>query len=360
MSQEKTEKPTQKRLRDARKKGQVAKSQDLSAAVSLLTAFSIIGLSGGWMVVKMRDGMDAGITRIVGFNGPLTLEIAMAAFLDNALVMLTAVAPLLVGVMIVAGLTTYLQVGPVFSFETIKPDLKKLNPISGFQQKFLKAKTYLELIKTLLKMSIATAIIFSTAWGYRFHILALTGQTPDFAARLAFDLIFSIGVKVALLYLLIGGGDFFLQKFIFIKEMKMSKHDVKEEFKETEGNPLHKWQRRRLHMEILSESVAATKNASVVVTNPTHLAIALQYQRDTMEAPLVLAKGADLIAAQIRAVATEAGVPILRDVPLARALYDLEIDESIPEELYEPVAEVLRWVYQLHAEQQGTVSHVTS
>ncbi len=357
MSQEKTEKPTHKRLRDARKKGQVAKSQDLSAAVSLLTAFGIISFVGSWMVVKMREGMDDGIQRVVGFDGPLTVEVAMLALLANAKIMLFAVSPLLLGVMVIAGLTTYLQVGPVFSFETIKPDPKKLNPVQGFQQKFLKAKAYLELIKTLLKMIIASVIIFTTAWGFRYQILALTGQTPDYAAQLAFSLLSSIGIKVAILYLLIGSGDFFLQKFMFTKEMRMSKHDVKEEYKETEGNPLHKWHRRSLHREILSESVSAVKKANVVVTNPTHLAVALQYERNSMAAPVVLAKGADLIAAQIRAIANEEGIPIMRDVPLARALYDLEIDESIPEELFEPVAVVLRWVYQLHAEQQGDAQH---
>jgi flagellar biosynthetic protein FlhB len=173
-------------------------------------------------------------------------------------------------------------------------------------------------------------------------------------------MIFSIGIKVAILFLLIGGGDFFLQRFMFLKEMKMSKHEVKEEYKETEGNPLHKHHRRRMHMEILSQSVSAVKKANVLVTNPTHLAIALQYERDSMDAPVILAKGADLIAAQMRYVAEEANVPMMRNVPLARALYELEIDEAIPEELYEPVAEVLRWVYQLHEEKEKSIGHVAS
>jgi type III secretion YscU/HrpY family protein len=360
MSQEKSEKPTQKRLRDARKKGQVAKSQDLSAAVSLLSAFGLLAICGTWMVYKMREGVSAGIQRAVDFKGPLTIDVAMDAIFSNAQTLLLAVIPLLGGVLCIAALTTYLQVGPVFSFETIKPNPQKLNPIQGFQQKFLKARTYLELVKTLLKLAIATTIIFSTAWGFRYEILALVGQGPAETAKLAFDIVFSIGIKVAILFLLIGGADFFLQKFLFLKEMKMSKHEVKEEYKETEGNPLHKWHRRRMHMEILSESVQSVKNASVVITNPTHLAVALRYERDVMDAPVVLAKGADLIAAQIRHIAEDAGVPIMRDVPLARALYELEIDADIPEELYEPVAVVLRWVYELQAEKQGEMNHVAN
>ena len=138
----------------------------------------------------------------------------------------------------------------------------------------------------------------------------------------------------------------------------MSKQEVREEYKETEGNPLFKSARRRIYLEILQQSMmAAVKKADVVVVNPTHVAVALKYDRAGMDAPIVVAKGAELMAAQIRKIATEADVPTLRDEPLARALYDIEIDASIPEELYEAVAEVLRWVYQLAEEKKGLARH---
>ena len=139
----------------------------------------------------------------------------------------------------------------------------------------------------------------------------------------------------------------------------MSKQEIKEEYKETEGNPLFKSARRRIYFEILQQSMmAAVKKADVVVVNPTHVAVALKYDRAEMDAPIVVAKGAELMAAQIRKIATEADVPTLRDEPLARALYDIDIDAAIPEELYEAVAEVLRWVYQLVEEKKGLARHV--
>jgi flagellar biosynthetic protein FlhB len=165
-------------------------------------------------------------------------------------------------------------------------------------------------------------------------------------------------LKVGIAFLLLGIGDRFLQKFLHLKEMKMTKQEIREEYKETEGNPLIKSARRRIHLEILQQAMmAAVKKADVVVVNPTHVAVALKYDRAQMDAPTVVAKGAELMAAQIREIAEESKVPIIRDVPLARSLYDLEIDALIPEELYEAVAEVLRWVYQMAEERNELATY---
>jgi flagellar biosynthesis protein FlhB len=185
--------------------------------------------------------------------------------------------------------------------------------------------------------------------------LRLSGEGVAQAASFTLSLGLGIGIKVGLVFLLVGAGDYFLQRFLYLKEMRMTKQEVKQEFKESEGDPHIKGARRRLHHEILARNmVSAVRGANVVVVNPTHVAVALKYDDALMDAPTVVAKGAGPLAAQIRRVAEESKVPIMRDVPLARTLFDLEVDAEVPEELYEAVAVVLRWVYGL-AQERGEV-----
>ena len=348
---EKTEKPTEKRLREARRKGQVARSQDLSSALLLVTAVAVFALAGTQSAFRLGAFMRDSIARAGAFKGEFQQEVATAALWSGLQVMGWTLAPLFGALFMIALLVGYFQVGPVFSFQPIKPDLKKLNPAEGFKQKFLKSRPYLELLKTILKMTIAAFVIAAVIWSSRADIIRLSTQTVARTVSFAALMIFQIGLKVAIAFLLLGIGDRFLQKFLHLKEMKMTKQEIRDEYKETEGNPLIKSARRRLHLEILQQAMmAAVKKADVVVVNPTHVAVALRYERAEMDAPIVVAKGAELMATQIRELARDANVPIIRDVPLARSLYDLDIDCSIPEELYEAVAEVLRWVYQLAEE----------
>lgn len=357
-SGEKTEQPTDKRLRDARRKGQVARSQDLTSALLLVTATAILGLAGTQVGLQLAESMRKGVVHATTFKGDLDQAAAVRAFWSGVSTIGFALAPLLTALFVVALLVSYLQVGPIFSFEPVKPDLKKLNPAEGFRQKFLKPRTYLELLKTILKMTVAGVVIAAVIWDSRADIIRLSTQNLANAAMFTSTIIFQIGLKVAIAFLILGIADRFLQKFLHLREMKMTKHEVREEFKETEGNPLFKSARRRIYFEILQQSMmAAVKKADVVVVNPTHVAVALKYDRKDMDAPVVVAKGAELMAAQIRKIATEANVPTLRDVALARSLYELEVDSSIPEELYEAVAEVLRWVYQLAEEKKGITGH---
>jgi flagellar biosynthetic protein FlhB len=270
-----------------------------------------------------------------------------------------ALAPLFGCLLIIAALVNYLQIGSIFSTEPLKPNPNKMNPAENFKQKFLKPRPYIELAKTIIKMLIACAVVGLTLWDARADVVKLTTQPPLVAVYYVGSLLFQIGLRIGLAYIIMGGLDYFLQKFLHRKDLMMSKHEVREEYKETEGNPLIKHKRRQIHREIIAQAMmAAVKRANVVVTNPTHLAIALRYDKSEMSAPIIVAKGADLMAAQIREIAEEANVPIMRDVPLARALYELEIDDEIPEELYESVAVVLRWVYQL-AEERGEIGVVS-
>jgi flagellar biosynthetic protein FlhB len=352
---EKTEQPTAKRLRDARRKGQVARSHDLSSAVLLVVAVAVLYLAGGhvagWAGGAMREQLEHAT-----YRGPLDQAAALGALFTGVKAMAFVLAPLFGTLLVVAFLANYFQVGSVFTFEPVKPNANKLNPAEGFKNKFLKARPYVELGKTALKLVIASVVVGATLWSVRRDIVELTRQPSQLAASYAVSLIFTIGLRVGVAFLVIGAADYFLQRYFHRRELMMTKHEVREEYKETEGNPLHKSLRRARHREIMMQAMMdAVRRANVVVVNPTHVAVALSYERETMGAPTIVAKGAELMAAQIRKIAEDSEVPIMRDVPLARALYEFDIDAEVPEELYESVAVVLRWVYKL-AEERGEVA----
>jgi flagellar biosynthetic protein FlhB len=356
-SGEKTEQPSPKRLRDARRKGQVAKSHDLSSAVLLIAAVAVLWLASGRMGGWLSGAMTEQLEFAASFKGELNQEVALGALGAGTKAFALALAPLFGILFVVSLLVNYFQAGPVFSFEPVKPNLNKLNPTEGFKQKFLKGKPYIELGKTMIKVVIASFVIGASLWGASGDIVKLAHQPPGAAAAFTASLIFEIGVKIGLVFLVLGAGDYFLQRYLHRKELMMTKHEVREEYKETEGNPLHKSRRRQMHREILMHSMMeAVRRANVVVVNPTHVAVALRYERGETGAPVVVAKGTEEIAARIRELAAEADVPVMRDVPLARALYELDVDDEVPEEMYEAVAIVLRWVYQM-AEERGEVTH---
>jgi flagellar biosynthetic protein FlhB len=357
-SGEKTERPTEKRLRDARKRGQVAKSHDLSSALLLIAALAVLWLAGDHMGEWLSGAMQDQLRQAAAYQGQLTRADAFGALAGGVKAFALVLLPLFATLFLVAALVGYFQVGSIFAFEPVKPNLNRLNPAESFKQKFFKGRPYLELAKTLLKMTITTLVIGTVLWSSRRDVIELTRQPSSRVAAYTLSLIFEIGFKVGLAFVALGAADYFLQRFLHLKELRMSKQEVKEEWKETEGNPLYKSARRQMHREILMQSMmAAVKRADVVVVNPTHVAVALQYDRATMGAPVIVAKGAELIAARIRELAKESGVPIMRDVPLARTLYEFEIDSEIPEELFEAVAAVLRWVYRLAEERGEVVSH---
>lgn len=352
---EKTEQPTDKRIRDSRRKGQVAKSQDLNSALLLIASVAVMWIAGKSMGGRLSDLMRDGIVRAASFKGELNVAFAVTAFTEAVTAMALALAPLLGVLFVFALLSGYVQVGSLFSFEAVKPNLNKLNPAEAFKNKFFKSRPYIELGKTIVKMAITVLIVSLALWDAKADIIALTSQPVQSVAWYTSTLIFQIGLKVGLAFLALGAADYFLQRHLHLKELKMTKQEVKDEYKETEGNPLFKSARKQMHQEILSQSMmAAVRQADVVLVNPTHVAVAIRYDRAAMAAPTIVAKGAELMAAQIREIAQEANVPMMRDVPLARALYELEIDAEVPEELYETVATVLRWVYQL-AEERGEV-----
>ncbi|OYT70883.1 MAG: EscU/YscU/HrcU family type III secretion system export apparatus switch protein [Chloracidobacterium sp. CP2_5A] len=348
-SGEKTEQPTQKKLDDARKKGQVPKSQDLVSAALLVGSIGIVFLlAGNFIGQQVAHLTQRSILQAATFKGDLDMATAGDALLEGVTTLALTLAPLFLTVFILAALIGYIQVGSLFSTEAIKPDMNRLNPFSAFQQKFFKSRTYIEFAKTLLKLAIAAGIASYVVLGSRQALPTLARVSPAAASDFMLGQVIQLSLAVAICFVALGALDFFLQKFLHLQDLKMTKQEVKEEWKEQEGDPHIKAERRAIHLELLNEASAhAVKESDVVLVNPTHVAVAIRYDRKAMNAPQIVAKGADLIAAQIREIAREAGVPIKRDVPLARALYELEVNSEIPEHLYEAIAIVLRWAYTL-------------
>ncbi len=346
-SGEKTEQPTPKKLREARKKGQVAKSKDLSAAVVfvagfLMTAMILPGFSG-----RMREFMAFCFSQS-SWHGELAGVKAFEVLGKGGAMILDVTAPILGAMFALALFISYIQVGSIIAFEAMKPDLKKLNPIDNFKNKFMKASPYIEFAKNILKMAVAIALVYFLLTA-NFRYIVLTARQPLWeSATLVGELVFKLFTQIAVFFLVVGAADFFIQKKQFMKQMKMTKEEVKQEFKQQEGDPQYKGMRKQLHQEIsMHNMVEEVRNADVVVVNPKHIAVALKYDRKSMNAPQISAKGHDLWAKQIIEVAKQFGVPIMRNVPLAHSLDELEIGDEVPESLYEAVAEVLNWVYKM-------------
>jgi len=264
------------------------------------------------------------------------------------------VLPLLGSLFLAAAAMDFLQVKALFSLEVIKPKLEKLDPLKGFQNKFFKAKTYLELLKTVIKFTVIFAVAYAAFMGSLSDIVLTVRGDLLTSGRLASKLMFSLLFKAALFFLALGAADVLLQKRLHLKSLMMSKYEVQKEFKEDEGDPHIKHLRKQLHEQMLANDVAAkVPVADVVVINPTHIAVAIEYDESAMNAPVVSAKGQLLLAQRIIALARQHSVPVLRQVPLARSLFEVEIGSEIPEDLYAAVAEVLNWVYAISHDHSG-------
>lgn len=344
---EKTEKATPKKLKDARKKGQVAKVQDLPAAmtfmVSILGTIAALGYLfqnlGSFLLMMFREVPNLsmeGDSRAAGF-----FYVAMQIILNSSL-------PIMVIVCFVGVLVSFLVVGPVFSLEAMKFDLKKLNPVEGIKQKF-KLKVLVELLKSIAKITGAAIIIYLVVWQMLPQIVASVMIPVLASAQVVNDFLFTAAVRVGIFFLLVGLFDLAFQKKNFAKEMMMEKFEIKQEFKDTEGDPMIKGKRRELFREIAyQEGPGAARRARAIITNPTHIAVALKYNPDEEPAPIILTMGADIVADQIIKIGVENNIPIMRNVDLARELYSKgKISDYIPEDTYQAVAEILKWIESL-------------
>jgi flagellar biosynthetic protein FlhB len=347
VSEEKTEKPTPKKLRDARKKGQVSKSKDITQALLFLTSVGVLAVGGPAFVTEAKD-VFADSFRPELLTGLLRPDevVRRLGYAGARLLLLSA--PFLVAVSVVAAGAEFFQVRALFAPEAIKPKFDKLNVVKGLQNIFFKSKTYLELLKNLLKFALVASLIYVVIRGSLRDIILSARANPETIGKLTASLMFTLLFRVGILFLIIGVADYFLQQRLFMKQMMMSKYEVKKEYKEDEGDPHIRHSRKQLHQQILAQSmVRNVPRADVVVVNPTHLAIAVEYDEVSMNAPQITAKGQETMARSIIDLAKKNGVPITRNVPLAHSLYQVELGDEIPAELYEAVAEVLTWVYEL-------------
>jgi flagellar biosynthesis protein FlhB len=337
MSDDKTEEPTPKRLKEARERGQVAKSKELGTAALLLATGAALGSAGPGFVRGFRELLEPALAAARGESASPSAAISLGLETASG-----ASLPILAALFAVAVLASLVQTGPVLATKAIEWDLSRLDPIAGAGRLFGR-DAWIELARSILKVLIVAWVVTGVIEDAMRGAIALVGRD---AAALASTL----GTIVQTLLLRSGGAmlavavaDVLYQRWRLAKELRMTKEEVKREHKESEGDPHAKGERERVRREIAQHDTAeSVRKASVVVVNPTHVAVALRFDEEGSEgAPEVVAKGMEEQAMYIRRLAEEAGVPIVRDVPLARGLFELELGEEIPERLYDAVAAVL-------------------
>jgi flagellar biosynthesis protein FlhB len=350
-SQEKTEEATPRRMREARKKGQVAKSRDLNTIVILIVAFGTVAALFGYIgdqLMQILDQVFMVTQQKTVLNRELFAHIQTASYLY-----VSAIAPYLAIVVFTALMVGFLQVGPIFSTETIKMQAKRLNIVENVKN-MAKIKTLIELIKNVAKLSIIFLIAFVVIRNRVGAVLRTMTGTPQEGAAVAADVVMSFLFWVCVAFVLIAIIDLFVERWDYKKKLRMSKDEVKREWKQDEGDPMIKSTRRELHRELaMGDTRSAVAAADAVITNPTELAIAIKYDDHEMVAPQILAKGQRLFAQTIREIAEEVGTPIMQNVPLAWALIELEVGDEIPEALYSTVAELLLIVYRMRDDHEG-------
>ncbi|GKT11151.1 MAG: flagellar biosynthesis protein FlhB [Thiomicrorhabdus sp.] len=352
---EKSEEPTEKKLRESRDKGQVPRSKELTTLLMTLSAAVFLLLYGAVMIADFEVIMIEGLS----FDRPVAFD-TLKMFDQIASLGITAVylvLPFVLLMVIIALVSPMLLGGWSFSTKALAPKLSKLNPVSGIVRMF-SVKALVELVKALAKFSLVMSVSIYFLYSVFGEVLALGVEPLKAALGHAGLLIVKAFIFVSLSLLVVAAIDVPFQLWDHNKQLKMTKQEVKEENKQQEGNPEVKGRIRQLQREMSQRRMMdKVPEADVIITNPTHFAIALQYDSDNMKEPMVLAIGADFMAAQIRTIATENNVTIIEAPPLARALYyNAEVDHPIPYDLFKAVAAILAYVYQL--KEQGKAESV--
>ncbi|RTZ47535.1 flagellar type III secretion system protein FlhB [Candidimonas sp. SYP-B2681] len=345
---EKTEPASQRRLEKAREEGQVVRSRELNTFLLLAAGVAMLWFGGAQMYQRLNGILRSGMWFDLRVTRDTNVMLSVAG--NSALEALLALAPLFVLLVVVAIFASVILGGFMFSTKALEPKFERLNPLKGVKRMF-SAQTVVELIKTLAKASVIGTVGAMVIWHYRDRMLSLMHTTPTEALTTGMGLVALCCTLIVSALILIVLIDAPWQLFSHFKKMRMSKQDVKQEHKESDGDPhvkgrIRQQQRAMARRRMMSE----VPNADVIVTNPTHYAVALTYTEGQGGAPKLVAKGTGLVAARVRMVAAEHNVPVLSAPPLARALYHhVELNQEIPAELYSAVAEVLAWVFQLRS-----------
>ena len=341
---QKTEEPTPKRKREAREKGQVAKSQELNQAFTLLASFSMLYI----LFSGMMDSLTMEVTSYLDFDTVVNLDIASSynILMEAIFYVASLVVPVMLASAIMGIVINFSQVGPLFTGESLKPKLDSLNIIKGFGKLF-SIKSLVEMVKSVLKIIIIAVIAYIYLRNSITDLITMTEQGLYPALMLIGNLIFKAAVAITIFLVGVGVFDFIYQKWEHKRNLKMTKYEVKQERKEMEGDPQLKQKRKEKQRQMsVNRMMSEVENADVVITNPTHIAVALEFDIKEMDAPKVLAKGEGYVALKIKEKAKELDIEIVENKPLARSLNKMcEIDDFIPEELFEAVAEILAYVY---------------
>lgn len=346
---DRTEKPTPRRRRKAREEGRVARSREVPFAVTFFFVLLLFFFQAPYFLNRLQDPFHyfwrSGFSATLGVSQTreLLFQLGTLAF-SAALPLLALVVVFTLGSMVAQG-------GLVFSFHPLQFKPEKLSPAANLKKIFSK-NGWLQAAKSLILVAVLGWVTWNAMEGYLDELRLLPIMTVEGILSVWGRILFSVGWRIALCLLILAAADFAMQQHMFEEGLKMTKQEVKDDFKDTEGNPQIKGKIRRLQIEMFRRRMmAALAEADVVVTNPTHFAVALKYDQETMAAPQVVAKGCDYLAKRIRQVAEEHKIPIVEEPELARTLYrNVEIGEEIPMELYRAVAKILAYVYKLRRE----------
>ncbi len=343
---QKTEEPTARKLSQAREKGQVAQSQEVKHFFVLVGALMLVGVFAPFISQRAVEGLGGFLTNLHAIP---TDAGTLQDMLTDGIATITMVMALPLIVFIVLAIAASVaQFGLLFSTESITPNLEKLSPLGGLKRLF-SLKSVTELLKGIVKIGAVAAVTALVIMPEFDGLDTLPGAHADEFMSLVWKLSLRILIAVTVLMAVVALADFAYQKHTFLKQQRMTKQEVKDEFKQTEGDPKVKGRIRQIRMQrARKRMMAAVPKADVVVTNPTHFSVALEYKPESMMAPRVVAKGMDHLALKIREVAAEHDVAIVENPPLARALYrNVEVDEDIPAEHYKAVAEVISYVFKM-------------
>ena len=346
MSAEKTEDPTPKKLRDARKKGQVAKSKEVSGTLGLIAVLVTLWAMSDQFIVTIEE-MVLLPAQVYTENFSDALKIVTMGILEKSIML---IIPLVMVAMFSAIIGNVMQFGLLFAPEGIKPDIKKISPIGGLKKIFA-IKNLVEFFKSVIKIVFLSFVVYYVIYSSIGDMINMPYCGSSCILPIVGVLMKKLLLYAAVAFVIIAILDYMFERWQFMKQQRMSKDEVKREHKESEGSPEIKNKRKEIHQEIIN-SADNTSKSDVVIKNPTHLAIGLRYRQESTPLPIVTVKGRGGHARFIIKIAEKEGIPVLENVPLAHALYQLNITDFIPGELIEPVAEVFRWVQEIKEQEK--------
>jgi flagellar biosynthesis protein FlhB len=344
---EKSEEPTPHRLREAREKGQISKSKEITTALLLLFSYMLFRYTGVYIWNNLTNMATAILTQIPN-TGDFSFAFAGYILLLGIQGLALSLAPIFGLTLFVAFVAEALQTGFVFSFDPLMPKIERVSPAEGFKRMF-SLQGFVELLKSTLKIVIVFWIMWGAVKDDIPSIVILINSQPWDAVVLGGNIAYKVAIRVGMFYVCIAVLDYFYKRWEYIRGLKMTKQEIKEEYKRLEGDPMIKQRMRELQRQVAYQRMmAAVPQADVVVTNPVHIAVALKYEIPKMKAPTVLAKGERKAAEEIKRIADGADIPIMENEPLARSIYrTTDVGRQIPGELYQAVAEILAYVYKL-------------